>query len=104
MTTTRQRLDDHVHAFCHDTDAYLAGAAHGPLTCLTFAAKDIFDVGGYVTGGGNPDWQATHAAAARTAPLPAVGGLPVGLSWLGARGSDEVLLTFARHIATGLAP
>ena len=67
MTTTRQRLDDHVHAFCNDTDAYLAGAAHGPLAGLTFAAKDIFDVGGYVTGGGNPDWQATHAAAIRTA-------------------------------------
>jgi hypothetical protein len=24
-------------------------------------------VAGYVTGGGNPDWQATHAAATRTA-------------------------------------
>ena len=67
MTTTRQRLDDHLNAFCDDTDAYLAGAAHGPLAGLTFAAKDIFDVAGYVTGGGNPDWQATHAAATRTA-------------------------------------
>ena len=67
MTTTRQRLNDHLHAFCNDTDAYLAGAAHGPLAGLTFAAKDIFDVAGYVTGGGNPDWQATHAAATRTA-------------------------------------
>jgi amidase len=34
---------------------------------LTFAAKDIFDVAGYVTGGGNPDWQATHPAATQTA-------------------------------------
>src|SRR5215813_13076959 len=67
MTTTRQRLDDHLNAFCHDTDAYLAGAGHGPLAGSTFAAKDIFDVAGYVTGGGNPDWQATHAAAIRTA-------------------------------------
>jgi amidase len=67
MTITRQRLDDHLHAFCNDTDAYLVGAAHGPLADLTFAAKDIFDVAGYVTGGGNPDWQATHAAATRTA-------------------------------------
>jgi amidase len=67
MTTTRQRLDDHCNAFCHDTAAYLAGAPAGPLAGLTFAAKDIFDVAGYVTGGGNPDWQATHAAATRTA-------------------------------------
>ena len=36
-------------------------------------------------------------------PLAAVGGLPVGLSLLGARGADEVLLAFARDIATGLA-
>src|SRR5262245_65789203 len=67
MTTTRPRLDDRLHAFCDDTEAYLAGAAHGPLAGLTFAAKDIFDVAGYVTGGGNPDWKTTHAAATRTA-------------------------------------
>jgi amidase len=67
MSMPRQPLDDHVHAFCHDTDAYLAGASAGPLAGLTFAAKDIFDVAGYVTGGGNPDWKATHAAAVQTA-------------------------------------
>ena len=61
------RLNDHLHAFCNDTEAYLAGAAHGPLAGLTFAAKDIFDMAGYVTGGGNPGWKATHEAAARTA-------------------------------------
>src|SRR5712691_6434001 len=67
MSTIRQRLDDRLNAFCHDTEAYLAGVANGPLAGLTFAAKDIFDVAGYVTGGGNPDWQATHAVATRTA-------------------------------------
>jgi len=36
-------------------------------------------------------------------PLAAVGGLPVGLSLLGARGADAVLLAFARNLATGLA-
>ena len=30
----------------------IAGAASGPLTGLTFAAKDLFDVAGYPTGGG----------------------------------------------------
>ncbi len=34
---------------------------------MTFAAKDRSDVSGYVTGGGNPDWKATHQAAQRTA-------------------------------------
>jgi amidase len=67
MTTARRMVADHLHAFCHDTAAYLDGAADGALAGLTFAAKDIFDIAGYVTGGGNPDWQATHPAATRTA-------------------------------------
>jgi amidase len=36
-------------------------------------------------------------------PMAAVGGLPIGLSLLGARGADEVLLAFARDLATELA-
>ncbi|XP_022747571.1 amidase 1 [Durio zibethinus] len=39
-----------------------------PLSGLTFAVKDIFDVDGYVTGFGNPDWKRTHSAAITTAP------------------------------------
>ncbi|KAB1202221.1 Amidase 1 [Morella rubra] len=39
-----------------------------PLNSLTFAVKDIFDVEGYVTGFGNPDWLRTHPAATSTAP------------------------------------
>jgi amidase len=82
MSTIRQRLDDPFNAFCQDTEAYLAGAANGPLAGLTFAAKDIFDIAGHVTGGGNPDWRATHAAATRTAwavqVLVAAGATMVG--------------------------
>lgn len=63
----RITIDDTLNAFCKDTDAYLEGAADGPLAGLTFAAKDIFDVAGHVTGGGNPDWKATHEPAERTA-------------------------------------
>nr|XP_028954738.1 amidase 1-like [Malus domestica] len=39
-----------------------------PLSGLTFAVKDIFDVAGRVTGFGNPDWARTHPAAESTAP------------------------------------
>ena len=67
MTQARPPIDDPLNAFCTDTDAYLAGQPGGPLSGLTFAAKDIFDVAGYVTGGGNPDWRATHEPAERTA-------------------------------------
>ena len=67
MTQARPPIDDLLNAFCTDTDAYLEGTPGGPLSGFTFAAKDIFDVAGYVTGGGNPDWRATHEPAERTA-------------------------------------
>ena len=35
-------------------------------------------------------------------PLAEVDGLPVGLSLLGARGSDEMLIAFAREIEASL--
>ncbi len=41
----------------------IAGSAVGPLAGVTFAAKDIFDVEGFVTGCGNPDWQKAHGPA-----------------------------------------
>jgi amidase len=42
-------------------------SAAGPLDGLTFAAKDLFDVEGALTGCGNPDWAASHAPATRDA-------------------------------------
>ena len=60
-------MSDPLNAFCSDSDAYLAGAPDGSLAGLTFAAKDIFDVAGHVTGCGNPHWKATHGPAESTA-------------------------------------
>ncbi|CAN6543828.1 unnamed protein product [Malus baccata var. baccata] len=42
-------------------------AATQPLASLSFAVSDIFDVKGYVTGFGSPDWARTHEAATKTA-------------------------------------
>ena len=67
MATNRRSFHDHLNAFCKDTGAYLQGAPDGPLSGLTFAAKDILDVAGYVTGVGNPDWKETQPAADKTA-------------------------------------
>jgi amidase len=78
-----------LHAFCSDSEAYLPGTADGPLAGLTFAAKDIYDVAGYVTGGGNPDWKATHAAAARTAWAIQV-LVDAGASMVGKTITDEI--------------
>ena len=67
MASAKQPLVDTLDAFCKDTEAYLEGQAGGSLSGLTFAAKDIFDVKGHVTGGGNPDWKGTHPPAERNA-------------------------------------
>jgi amidase len=46
----------------------IAPTGEGALSGLTFAVKDMFDVAGIVTGGGSPDWLATHGPAGKTAP------------------------------------
>ena len=67
MLNTHISHTDRLNAFCKDTDAYLEGHSGGPLSNMTFAAKDIFDIKGFVTGGGNPDWKATQNPAEQTA-------------------------------------
>ncbi|CAH9143968.1 unnamed protein product [Cuscuta epithymum] len=37
-----------------------------PLTGLFFAVSDVFNIAGFVTGFGNPDWSRTHEPATRT--------------------------------------
>lgn len=49
----------------------LPPSGQGPLNGLRFAAKDLFDVAGHVTGAGNPDWLATHTPASRHSPVVA---------------------------------
>ena len=44
-------------------------AAAGPLSGYTFAAKDLFDVAGYPTGGGNPHMLAMSGIKGATAPV-----------------------------------
>ena len=63
MVRPEEPFSDPLDAFCKDTDAYLAGPKGRPLSDLKYAAKDIFDVAGFVTGGGNPDWKATQPPA-----------------------------------------
>lgn len=59
---------DTLDAFCRHTHAAVAGAASGPLAGLECGIKDLYDIAGYKTGFGSPDWLATHDAAAATAP------------------------------------
>src|SRR5947207_10312077 len=69
----------------------IEGRAGGPLSGLTVVAKDLFDVAGHPTGGGNPDWAKTnpvperHAWAVQTL-------LDAGADLIGKTITDEVSL------------
>jgi amidase len=51
----------------HDISAPIAGAASGPLAGLTAVVKDMYDIAGYRTGGGSPEWLEAHPPAASNA-------------------------------------
>ncbi len=66
----------------HDLPAPVAGSASGPLSGLTAAVKDMYDIAGSRTGAGNPTWLATHAPAranaAAVAKILAAGATIIG--------------------------
>jgi amidase len=61
-------LHDPAHAFVPYPDSPVPAAGTGPLTGLSFGVKDLFDVAGYPTGGGNPIVLAMSGIKTRTAP------------------------------------
>src|SRR5437879_5476323 len=69
----------------------IAGAPGGPLAGLTFAAKDLFDVAGHPTGGGNPDWARSHPVPTRHA-WAVQRLLDAGATLIGKTITDEVSL------------
>ncbi|NKE44126.1 amidase [Roseomonas frigidaquae] len=77
--------------FVPGTDIRIEGRPGGPLSGLRFAAKDLFDIAGHPTGGGNPDW-------ARQNPLPTRHAwavqtlLDAGATLIGKTITDEVSL------------
>jgi amidase len=69
----------------------LPGRPGGPLDGLTFAAKDLFDVAGQPTGGGNPDWARQNPVPERHAwAVQAL--LDAGATLVGKTITDEVSL------------
>jgi amidase len=69
----------------------IAGAPRGPLAGMTFAAKDLFDVAGHPTGGGNPDWARQHPIPTRHA-WAVQRLLDAGATLIGKTVTDEVSL------------
>jgi len=84
-------MSDDIGAFVPGPRVRLSGRADGPLSGLTFAAKDLFDVAGVPTGGGNHDWPtgrpipSRHAWAVQTL-------LDAGATLIGKTITDEVSL------------
>lgn len=60
-------MTDDIGAFVPGPRVRIEGRAGGPLSGLTFAAKDLFDVAGVPTGGGNHDWPIGRAVPQRHA-------------------------------------
>jgi amidase len=84
-------MQDSINAFVPGIDLRIAGRAGGPLAGLTFAAKDLFDVAGYPTGGGNPDWPRDHSVPTRHAWAVET-LLDAGATLIGKTITDEVSL------------
>ncbi len=61
-------MQDNAFAFMPYPSADVPHASTGPLAGYTFAAKDLFDVAGYPTGGGSPHILAMSGVKTRTAP------------------------------------
>src|SRR5437879_8043802 len=84
-------MPDDINAFVPGPPVRIEGRKGGPLSGLTFAAKDLFDVAGFPTGGGNPDW-------ARSNPVPTSHAwavqrlLEAGATLIGKTITDEVSL------------
>ncbi|WP_312414699.1 amidase [Comamonas sp.] len=61
-------LHDPAHAFVPYPDVPVCHAGTGPLSGLYFGVKDLFDISGYPTGGGNPLLLALSGIKTQTAP------------------------------------
>ena len=84
-------MTDAIGAFVPGQQFRIEGRPEGALAGLTFAAKDLFDVAGHPTGGGNPDWARAHPVPIRHAWAVAR-LLEAGASLIGKTITDEVSL------------
>jgi amidase len=80
---------DPARAFLPYPPVEVPHAGSGPLAGLTFAAKDLFDVAGYPTGGGSPHVLAMSGIKTRTAPT-VQRLLDAGARFVGKTHTDEL--------------
>src|SRR5262245_10878897 len=90
----------------HDLTGPLSGAGAGPLAGLSAAVKDMYDIAGYRTGGGNPDWLDAQAPATSTAAA-VVRLLEAGATIIGKTICDEFFYSVSganAHYGTPIHP
>ena len=80
-----------IGAFVPGPRVQIDGRTGGPLSGLAFAAKDLFDIAGHPTGGGNPDWARHNPVPTRHAAL-VERLLQAGAGLVGKTITDEVSL------------
>ncbi len=97
---------DRLRAFCTHVEVRRAGPYSGPLSGLSFAVKDVFEIAGVTACFGNPTWLRTHSPATRTAD--AVRALvQAGATLLGVTLPDEFALSLTgenHHYGTPVNP
>ncbi len=96
-------VHDTAHAFLPYPDVPVPHAATGPLSGLCFAAKDLFDVAGYPTGGGQPFVLAMSGIKTLTAPAVQQ-LLDAGARFIGKTVTDELAFSMNGNNAHFGAP
>jgi amidase len=93
-------------AFLPGARCTASASGSGALDGMAMAVKDLIDIEGAVTGGGNPDWAADHGPAARHAPCVAA-LLAAGAHVCGKTITDELAFSLEgrnAHYSTPLNP
>jgi amidase len=96
-------LNDPAHAFVPYPDVPVPHASTGPLSGLYFGVKDLFDVAGYPTGGGNPLVLAMSGTKTHTAPT-VQRLLDAGAAFAGKTVTDELAFSMNGNNAHFGAP
>ena len=96
-------INDTAHAFLPYPDVPVPHASTGPLGGLCFGVKDLFDVAGYPTGGGQPFVLAMSGIKTKTAPTVQK-LLDAGARFIGKTVTDELAFSMNGNNAHFGAP
>jgi amidase len=96
-------INDTAHAFLPYPDVSVSHASAGPLSGLCFGVKDLFDVAGYPTGGGQPFVLAMSGIKSKTAPAVQQ-LLDAGAMFVGKTVTDELAFSMNGNNAHFGAP